>query len=70
MGKDWITEYFSDYEDLVKFIADEFPKAGVKLSDDTKAIEYKVKKAYKFKEAFGQHFGLILLAMILKKKED
>lgn len=58
MGKDWITEYFTGYEDLVNFIADEFPKAGVKLSDDTKAIEYKVKKAYKFKEAFGQHFWI------------
>ena len=56
IGKDWITEYFGDYKELVKFIADEFPKAGIKISDSTKAIEYKVKTAYKFKENFGQHF--------------
>ena len=56
IGKDWIIEYFGDYKELVKFIADEFPKAGIKISDSTKAIEYKVKTAYKFKENFGQHF--------------
>ncbi len=56
IGKDWITEYFSDYEELVNFIADEFPKAGIKLSDNIKTIEDKVKKAYQFREARGQHF--------------
>lgn len=58
IGGDWNTVYFSDYEELVKFIADEFPKAGVNLSDSTKALEYKVKAAYKFKEVSGHHFWI------------
>lgn len=58
LGNEWNTVYFSDYEELVKFIADEFPKAGVNLSDSTKALEYKVKAAYKFKEAYGHHFWI------------
>lgn len=56
IGDKWITDYYSDFKELVDFVAAEFPKAKITIFDTVDSIVKKVTAAYNLDSEDDKYF--------------